>query len=160
WRPLNNASSLGNTYLHDANLHAYGLYQRDRDFETYQDAGAHYERRPSVRIEPVGDWGEGSVRLIEIPSKTEADDNRVAFWIPAAPVTAGSAHEYDYRLIWGDLLPQPGASLAYIAQTRVGRGGISGVENAASLRKFVVDYAGGDLATLPESTKFEIAASV
>jgi len=159
WRPLNNASSLGNTYLHDANLRAYGLYQRDRDFETYQDAGAHYERRPSVRIEPVGDWGEGSVRLIEIPSKTEADDNIVAFWIPAAPVTAGSAHEYDYRLIWGDLPPQPGASLAYIAQTRVGRGGISGVENAASLRKFVVDYAGGDLATLPESTKFEIAAS-
>ncbi|MBD8064162.1 glucan biosynthesis protein G [Devosia sp. PTR5] len=160
WRPLNNGSTLGNTYLADTSLRAFGLYQRDRGFETYQDAGAHYERRPSVRVEPTTDWGAGSVRLIEIPSKLEADDNIVAFWIPAEPIKAGSEHDYSYRLIWGDLLPDPEAPLAYVAETRVGQGGVSGVEAASNLRKFVVDYAGGPLRDVPQGTEFDIAAEV
>ena len=55
WRPLNNTPGIGNSYLWENNPRAFGLYQRDRSFETYQDAGAHYERRPSARVEPVGD---------------------------------------------------------------------------------------------------------
>lgn len=54
WRALNNSTALGNSYLAETNPCAFGLYQRGRDFETYQDAGAHYERRPSLRIEPTG----------------------------------------------------------------------------------------------------------
>ena len=36
------------------------------------------------------------VRLIEIPAKLEADDNIVAYWIPAEPALAG--HERDAAL--------------------------------------------------------------
>jgi glucans biosynthesis protein len=158
WRALSNAPTLGNTYLWDSNPKAFGLYQRDRNFETYQDAGAHYERRPSLRVEPVDGFGQGTVRLIEIPSKLEADDNIVAFWIPAETVKAGEAREFHYRLIWGDLLPQSDSPLAYVAETRAGQGGISGVENAASLRKFVVDFKGGELEAMEPDAALEVKA--
>jgi glucans biosynthesis protein len=158
WRALNNATTLGNTFLWDANLKAFGLYQRDRSFETYQDAGAHYERRPSIRVEPVEGFGQGTVRLIEIPSKLEADDNIAAFFIPTEPVKAGDNREFHYRLVWGDLQPQADSPLAYVAETRAGQGGISGVENAASLRKFVVDFKGGELEAMKPDAALEVKA--
>jgi glucans biosynthesis protein len=160
WRALNNAPSLGNSYFFDNNVRAFGLYQRDRNFETYQDAGAHYERRPSLRVEPLGDWGEGHVRLIEMPSKLEAEDNIGAFFVPKAPAKAGDEREYRYLLRWGDLGPDEAGQLAYVAETRAGQGGVSGVENAANLRKFVVDFKGGELGKMDEETKLEIVANV
>ncbi|WP_233280559.1 glucan biosynthesis protein [Devosia rhizoryzae] len=160
WRALNNSAWLGNSYFAETNPKAFGLYQRGRDFETYQDAGAHYERRPSVRIEPQGAWGTGMVRLIEIPAKLEADDNIVAFWIPAEPALAGESREYSYRVVWGDLDPEDNPAMAYVAETRGGVGGVSGVENAASLRKFVVDFKGGELDALPPGTPLDVLATV
>jgi periplasmic glucans biosynthesis protein len=158
WRALDNSAELGNSYLWDPSVKAFGLYQRDRNFETYQDAGAHYERRPSVRVEPIGEWGEGSVRLIEMPSRLEVNDNIVAFWIPAEPVKAGDAREYSYRLIWGDLLPEPNGPLGHVVETRAGRGGVSGVDNGDTLRKFVVDFAGGELDALAPDAKLDVVA--
>ncbi len=156
WRALNNAASLGNSYLWENNPRAFGLYQRGRDFESYQDSGAHYERRPSLRVEPIGAWGQGSIRLIEIPARLEADDNIVAFWIPSDPVKAGESREFSYRLLWGDL--NPDAATGHVVETRGGQGGVSGVENAASLRKFVVDFKGGELDAIPEGTPLDILA--
>ena len=160
WRALNNGTTLGNTYLWENNPRAFGLYQRGRDFETYQDAGAHYERRPSLRIEPVGDWGQGMVRLIEIPARLEADDNIVAFWIPAEPALAGQAREFSYRMIWGNLDPDANATTAYVAETRSGMGGVSGVENATNLRKFVVDFKGGEIQNFPDGTPIDVLTTV
>ncbi|MDC9823376.1 glucan biosynthesis protein G [Devosia sp. ZB163] len=160
WRSLNNTDQLGNTYLWENNPRAFGLYQRDRNFETYQDAGAHYERRPSARVEPVGDWGQGHVRLIEAPSRLEVEDNIVAFWIPSDPVKAGDTREFHYRLIWGDLMPHDDATLAHVVETRAGQGGVSGVANDAKLRKFVVDFAGGPLRTMPTEAQLDVVATV
>jgi glucans biosynthesis protein len=159
WRALNNTESLGNSYLWENNPRAFGLYQRGRDFGDYQDAGAHYERRPSLRIEPQGDWGQGNVRLIEIPARLEADDNIVAFWIPAEPALAGTSREFSYRMIWGDLNPDPASPMAYVAGTRAGAGGVSGVENAANLRKFVVDFQGGELDSFTRETPIDVLAT-
>lgn len=159
WRALNNSGTLGNSYLWENNPRAFGLYQRDRSFETYQDAGAHYERRPSARVEPVGDWGQGSVRLIEAPSRLEAEDNIVAYWIPADPVKAGAEREFHYRLIWGDLMPQDDAQLAHVVETRAGQGGFSGVENDKALRKFVIDFAGGELRAMTPDTLLDVVAT-
>lgn len=159
WRQLNNTPQLGNSFFWDANMRAFGLYQRNRDFESYQDAGAHYERRPSMRVEPTHDWGQGQVRLIEIPAKSETDDNIAAFWIPNEPPKAGQEREYGYRLIWGDLVPKEDAELAHVVETRIGQGGVSGVENAATLRKFVIDFDGGRLADLSPDTVFEVDAT-
>jgi glucans biosynthesis protein len=159
WRPLNNTPNLGNSYLWENNPRAFGLFQRQRDFESYQDAGAHYERRPSARIEPVGDWGQGHVRLIEAPSRLEAEDNIVAFWVPADPIMAGDEREFHYRLVWGDLNPAQDAKLAHVVETRAGQGGVSGVVNDARLRKFVIDFAGGELDAMPEDAELEVVAA-
>lgn len=160
WRALNNSPSLGNSYLWENNPKAFGLYQRGRDFESYQDAGAHYERRPSVRIEPVGEWGQGTVRLIEIPTRLEADDNIVAFWVPSEPALAGQEREYSYKQIWGNLNPKDDAEVAYVVETRAGLGGVSGVENATSLRKFVIDFKGGQIDALPKGTQIDVLSTV
>lgn len=160
WRALNNSPALGNSYLWENSPRAFGLYQRGREFETYQDAGAHYERRPSLRVEPAGEWGQGSIRLIEIPAKLEVDDNIGAFWIPSEPARAGQSREFEYRLLWGDLNPDTNSRLGYVAETRSGAGGVSGVENAVNLRKFVVDFQGGELADIPAETPPDVVATV
>jgi glucans biosynthesis protein len=159
WRALDNVAARGDSYFWENNPRAFGLDQRGRDFETYQDAGAHYERRPSARVEPVGDWGQGNIRLIEVPSTLEVDDNIVAFWVPADPVKAGQEREYRYKLLWGNLVPD-GKALAYVVETRAGAGGVSGVANAHNLRKFVVDFKGGDLEGWNPETPPDVLANV
>ncbi|WP_404406124.1 glucan biosynthesis protein [Pelagibacterium halotolerans] len=149
WRALNNPPRLASSYFAETNPRAFGLFQRDRSFAEFQDAGAHYERRPSLLIEPVGDWGEGNIRLVEIPSDMEINDNIVAFWVPAQQAKAGDEREYSYRMRWGNLDPDPAADLAYVLETRTGHGGVAGVENEPDLRKFVVDFKGGKLGRLP-----------
>ena len=86
WRPLRNPPSLQTSSFADENPRAFGLIQRPRDFEHYQDAEAHYEQRPSAWIEPGEGWGKGSVMLVEIPSGDEFTDNIVVFWRPEAPL--------------------------------------------------------------------------
>src|SRR5690606_40061005 len=62
WRPLNNPPhTVTNAFLDD-NPRGFGLMQRDRDFEHYQDDGVFYDRRPSVWVEPTSDWGKGEVQ--------------------------------------------------------------------------------------------------
>ena len=148
WRALNNPPSLGNSYFTHTNPNAFGLLQRARDFASYEDPGARYYLRPSMLVEPQGDWGKGSVRLIEVPAKLEADDNIVAFWVPEQKYKAGDSAEFRYRLSFGDLKPDPKGAVAFVAATRGGQGGVSGVENKQTLRKFVVDFAGDTLASL------------
>lgn len=160
WRPLNNPPRLSGSYFVEENPQSFGLYQRDRDFANYQDASAQYERRPSVNVEPLGDWGKGSVRLVEIPTDLEVNDNIVAFWVPEAPLLPDTMHEFSYRLRWGALAPDPAADLAHVLETRAGHGGVSGVANTAGTRKFVIDFAGGQLSRLPEGAEVKAVTTV
>ncbi|WP_244574543.1 glucan biosynthesis protein [Cohaesibacter sp. ES.047] len=151
WRPLSNPPHLASSYFEVNSLEDFGLYQRDRDFENYQDTMAHYERRPSLKVEPVGDWGKGKVRLVEIPTDLEVNDNIVAFWLPENGGKAGQTFEFTYRLHWGDLPPEADGDLAYVHETRAGSGGVSGVSNEDGSRKFVIDFKDGIAAGLPTS---------
>jgi len=149
WRPLSNPPRLASSYFVETAPKSFGLYQRDREFDHYQDAAAFYERRPSCVVEPTGDWGKGAIRLVEIPSDLEVNDNIVAFWVPEAPAKAGDTREFAYRLRWGDLPFDTRDERAYVLETRAGVGGVSGVENADGTRKFVIDFKGGLLGNLP-----------
>ena len=60
----------------------FGLLQRDKAFTSYQDLEARYQDRPSIWVEPQGDWGPGAVRLLEIATEREIDDNIAALWVP------------------------------------------------------------------------------
>ncbi|MDR5653217.1 glucan biosynthesis protein [Ruixingdingia sedimenti] len=160
WRPLNNPPNLAGSYFAEASPRAFGLYQRDRDFDNYQDPEARYELRPSLQVEPLGDWGAGSVRLVEIPTGHEINDNIVAFWVPEAPVKAGEAREFAYRLRWGALAPDPAQTLAWVHETRSGQAGISGGTPNPGQRKFVIDFRGGILAQLPADADVKAVTSV
>lgn len=149
WRPLRNPSSLQESAFQDRKPRAFGLMQRKRAFADYADSEAHYERRPSAWVEPVGDWGEGAVHLIEIPTKDEYNDNIVAFWRPRAPLAAGREHRFDYRLHWcAKHAWRP--ELATVARTSVGAG-----DNGARL--IVIDLEGGRLTTLASDARPRVA---
>jgi glucans biosynthesis protein len=149
WRPLANPPRVITNAFLDHDPRGFGLMQRDRAFDDYQDDGVFYDRRPSAWVEPIGDWGAGSVQLVEIPTGSEIDDNIVAFWTPAAPVRAGDAMRLRYRLFWTDEEPAP-VGVARVVATRIGRGGRPGQPPPPGARKFVVDFAGG---RLPELNK-------
>jgi glucans biosynthesis protein len=154
WRPLDNPASLRFNAFSDTNPRGFGLLQRDRNFDHYQDDGVFYDRRPSLWVEPKGGWGGGSVQLIEIPTTDETFDNIVAFWNPAAPAQPGSELLFAYRLFWG-AEPPLRPLLATVAATRTGIGGIVGQKRKYYSWRFVVDFAGGDLAQLPAGAKVE-----
>lgn len=160
WRPLNNPPRLAGSYFAETAPVRFGLHQRDRRFDRYNDAEAAYHRRPSLDVEPLGDWGPGHVRLIELPSDVEVNDNIVAFWVPEAPVAPGDAREFAYRLHWGDLAPDPEADLAHVDETRAGHGGVSGTSASDGLRKFVIEYAGGIPGRLGPAAEIEAVTTV
>jgi glucans biosynthesis protein len=142
WRPLDNPNALAVSSFQDKNPHGFGLMQRERDFERYQDTSAGLHVRPSLWVEPVGDWGDGEVRLVEIPTQSETNDNIVAFWVSRWPARKGERKEYVYRL--HALSDEPSLSPAgRVVATRAGT-----VPNAGKQRRMVVEFSGGDLATL------------
>ena len=102
WRPLANPVKLQISTFTTQAPEGFGLMQRSRDQSDFQDLDAHYERRPSLWVEPRGEWGAGSVELVEIPSGREYNDNIVAFWRPATPVTMGHQAHFAYHLSWAE----------------------------------------------------------
>jgi periplasmic glucans biosynthesis protein len=136
WRPLANPDKLQISAFVDAGPRGFGLIQRNRDFDSYQDVEAAYERRTSLWVEPVGDWGRGSVTLIEIPSESEIHDNIVAYWSPRDAIPANSEFSFAYRLFWGTEPSMTAGGLS-VASTRSGRATIDG---PSPVRLFVVDY--------------------
>ena len=158
WRPLNNPPRTMASAFGDTRPRGFGLMQRDRNFDHYLD-GVAYEKRPSLWVEPQGDWGAGSVQLVEIPTDDEIHDNIVAMWVPAAPARAGDAISLRYRLHWSADEPYPPAQLARCVATRLGNGGQPGQPRPAGVRKFMVEFMGGSLASLPFGVKPEAVLS-
>ena len=66
WRPLNNPPRVMANAFRADNVRGFGLAQRERSFEQYQDDGVFYEKRATLWVEPQGDWGAGSVMLVEL----------------------------------------------------------------------------------------------
>ncbi|WP_370576336.1 glucan biosynthesis protein [Paracoccus sp. MC1854] len=134
WRGLNNPATLQISAFADRDPRGFGLMQRSRDFDDYQDAEAHYELRPSAWIEPAEGWGEGAVVLVEIPLESEFHDNIVSFWKPAQPLLAGVRHDFAYGQRFG-ATPGDGFPVARVRHTRSGRS-----VNAQGARSFFIDF--------------------
>ena len=146
WRALNNPKALQVSAFEDSSLRGFGLAQRERSLLDYQDLEANYEKRPTLWCEPIGDWGQGAVMLVEIPSDREVNDNMVAFWRPKDKLSAKGEYILAYRLHWcwnadGDPL------LATVSQSR------AGLSFDQKNRQFVVDFAGGALKGRPDGAK-------
>lgn len=159
WRPLNNPKQVKVNAFADENPKGFGLAQRDRSNENYLD-GVNYERRPTLWIEPQGNWGAGSVQLVEIPTNDEIHDNIVAMWVPREPVKAGQSFEFKYRLHWVADEPYLPKDLATFTAFRLGRGGQAGRDRPTGVTKFVLEYAGDVIEKLPKEARMEPVITV
>jgi glucans biosynthesis protein len=142
WRPLKNPETLQISAFVDAGPKGFGLLQRERSYEAFQDDDQRYDRRPSLWIEPLGDWGQGSVQLLEIPTDSEVNDNILAYWRPKAPMAAGSEIAFAYRQYWCWSPPER-PPLAVVGTTRTGQG------TSGRRRRFIVDFTGDIVSSTP-----------
>jgi len=136
FRPLRNPAGPERHAFHLASPRAFGLLQRDRAFDHYQDVEAAYDRRPSAWIEPQGDWGAGTVELVELHAADEFTDNVVVAWRPDKPAVVGDETRCRYALRFGDVEPSRGGRAVATRFACSDRG-----------TRVFVDFAGVDVAT-------------
>lgn len=152
WRPLITGRRMLYSVFSGGTPAGFGLMQRERDAKDYQDLEAFYEKRPGTWVEPQGDWGEGSVDLIELPTNSEYMDNVVAFWRPKTPMQAGQSHHYNYRLTWCWEAPVE-RNIGEIVRVRGGKGLVHGA------RFLLIDIAGGEITAEADEKLWDIQAS-
>ena len=143
WRPIDNPRRLRVRALRTGKLGGFGLMQRDRVFDHYQDIEARSELRPSAWVSPRGDWGAGRVELVEIPTPNDSNDNIVAYWVPEKTPAPGERLALAYDLFWHGVEPERSPN-AIVGATRRDRGTREGAH------RFVIDFVGGKLAALPD----------
>ncbi len=142
WRPLDNPRVLHVSSFQMENPKGFGLIQRDRNFASYQDLEARSELRPSAWVVPRGDWGKGRVELVEIPTKSDVNDNIVAYWVPNEGPQPGTPFSFAYTMSWyGDNEKRPPGGRAVSTRRDYGT-----FENA---HRFVVDFGGKTLEKIP-----------
>jgi glucans biosynthesis protein len=154
WRPLTNPANIRVAAFGDDNPRGFGLIQRDRRFGSYEDLEASYHLRPSGWVEPLGSWGRGSIRLVELPTPDETNDNIVAFWVPASLPNPGEPIELSYRLHW--FMDQIHPPAGYAVSTRHGRSRT----HEPDLERFVVDFDGTYLSNEGPDPAIEPVVSV
>lgn len=135
WRAISNRETLQISTFVDENPRGFGFLQRDRSFHDYQDDDQHWEIRPSLWIEPIGDWGAGGVELVEIPGEAKSNDNIIAYWRPKQPLAAGSETSFAYRQFWC-WNPPDDPALPVVTDTRSGHG------SNPQRRRFLVEFQG------------------
>jgi glucans biosynthesis protein len=154
WRPLTNPAQIRMSSFQDSAPRGFGLLQRDRDSRHYDDLEAWYHQRPSAWIEPIGNWGPGVVRLVELPTPNEANDNIVAFWVPEQLPPAGEPITFEYRLHWS--MDVPGhPSTGYVVSTRP-----AAVFGRPELKRFVLEFDSRYLSQEPAEPDIKAIVSV
>lgn len=159
WRPLENPEGATLSAFRADDCRGFGLIQRDQNFDHYQDDGVFYDRRPSLWVEPRGDWGAGAVMLYEMPTDGETLDNIAMFWCGDEPAKAGGSRDVAYRLTWTSNDPSADAA-ARCVDLFEGPAGIPGAAAIEGGRKFVFDFVGPGLAGLDRSSGVEAATNL
>ncbi|KAF1048574.1 MAG: Glucans biosynthesis protein G [Xylophilus sp.] len=163
WRPLNNPPQVVTSHFRADSLQGFGLLQRGREFSRFEDLKDRYDLRPSAWIEPRGDWGPGSVTLLELPTPDETNDNIAAFWQPDVLPAPGTPLALDYRIHWtrDEAALFGGGDIAWVRQTLRAAGERyqpNLVRQTDGSLALIVDFEGPSLARLPAGTA--VTASV
>lgn len=157
WRPLLNPRSIRYNAFQDNNPKGFGLIQRDKNFDHYQEDGVYYNQRPSLWVIPKSSWGEGSIDLVEIPTADENMDNIVAYWTPKEKPQPGQEYTYEYQLQWVAVAPH--SPLAICVDTFTGTGGQVGQPRTEYSLRFAIDFVGDILQQLPQGANVEAVVS-
>ena len=164
WRPLNNPKHLSVSNFSVENPLGFGLLQRGRDFSHYEDLDDNYHKRPSAWIEPQGDWGKGTVDLVEIPTADETNDNIVAFWSPDTQPEPLKPFDFAYRLHWtmDEAALHPKDS-AWAQQTLRSTGDVKQsnlIRQPDGSVAYLIDFEGPSLEKLPADAAIRSQVSV
>lgn len=153
WRPLINPVRLQVSYFEFDNLRGFGLLQRDRSYPNYEDLETRHEMRPSAWITPLGNWPKGQIKLVEIPSQKETNDNIVAYWIPRNMPAVGQPLDVAYKIHFQSEEPFDTGS-GRVTATRVGVG------DKDDLKRIILDFEGGKLKNLPDTAPVKAVVTV
>ena len=164
WRPLNNPKHLAVSNFSVENPRGFGLLQRQREFSQFEDLDDNYHKRPSAWIEPVGDWGKGTVDLVEIPTADETNDNIVAFWSPEKMPEPGQPLDFAYRMHWTmDEAALHAPDSAWVSQTLRSTGDVKQsnlIRQPDGSVAYLVDFEGPSLAALAPDADVRSQVSV
>ncbi|MHB1544486.1 MAG: glucan biosynthesis protein [Gammaproteobacteria bacterium] len=152
WSPLVDPGRLTVRMFRLTNPRGFGLMQRDRRFKAYQSLHTHYQESPNVWIEPNGNWGPGQLELVEIPTKQAADDNIVAFWVPARQPVPGQPFMLRYTIRWGAVQTPP-ALLGRVRTTRE-------VQSPHGRRTFTLSFQSKRLQKIPSWVSLEPSVTI
>jgi glucans biosynthesis protein len=144
WRPLDNPALMRHQVFSAPNIRGFGLLQRERSFAAYQDMFNLYHLEPGVWVEPRGNWGEGSLHLVELAANYEGFDNIVVFWDPKNKPAPLQPCRFSYSLRWmggNDRLSEN-----KVVSTRVGLDA-----DGSNNRQFVIDFDGPAFDAIPEN---------
>ena len=145
WRPLDNPPATRHQVFSAPNIKGFGLLQRERSFAAYQDMFNLYHQVPSVWVEPDGNWGEGSLHLVELSTSYEGLDNIVAFWDPKNKPEPLQPYKFGYTLHWEGGDADLKRSENRVVSTRIGPDA-----QFAGARQFVIDFDGPKLDKMSE----------
>ncbi|MGH7997458.1 MAG: glucan biosynthesis protein [Opitutaceae bacterium] len=154
WRPLTNYLGTRTMSFVDENPKGFGLMQRERRFEAYDDLEADYQSRPSAWVVPKNPWGPGEVRLVILDTRGEGSDNVVAFWKPLSLPRPGIPVDVKYDLYWA--LDQIRPPLGYCVETRQGRT----PADEPGVESFIIDFDGPKIQKLGPDAKIVPVISV
>ena len=148
WRPLRNPRPVATTSSFvDHDPQGFGLLQRDREFSHYEDIDLAYQLRPSYWVKPKSKLGEGHVELFEMPTTDETNDNVVASWVSKEDVEPGRPVRYAYAITSAlDLAGLSSNGKVEASFQTEARALGSSEPNVPTQRRFMIDFAGGNLA--------------
>lgn len=136
WQPLAEVPYFNLQTTPVSELSGFGLMQRDRDFDHYQDLEATYHQRPSVWVEPLNTWGQGAIRLLRLHTDSDIVDNIVAYWtVPNGSVP----QDLKYRLAWRSEDPSQ-HQLGKVLATRATNRAVDGLPGHQGRIRFIVDF--------------------
>lgn len=150
WQPLAEVPYFNLQSLPVEKLQGFGLMQRDRDFRSYQDLEAWYHARPSVWVEPLEDWGKGTVQLLRLHTQSDTTDNIVAYWKGEPGKVPQRLH---YRLHWRSSDPEA-HQLGKVYATRATNRAVDSLPGHKGRIRFIVDFT--DVPTANEAPKGEL----
>jgi len=135
WHPLREAEWVEVKEFNQGLPQGFGLLQRDRNFDHYQDINADYQLRTSAWIEPLNDWGKGQLKLVQHSTDSDIQDNVVTYW---RPKEVSFGQHFKYRIHWGTP-PITQHALGKIHATRIASRDAERVLDKKKLIRFIID---------------------
>ncbi len=122
------------------------------DFVAYQDLESSFERRPSLWVEPIGDWGEGAVVWSKFPPRKRSTTTSPRFWQSEGAACRPRANTLSPTACIGDRTSQAVVAGAVFPYRR-------SAPRATIPRLFVLDLIGDRLKTVdPKAVRGDVSA--